>query len=101
MAYMGTSSQIVLNNFSIVGKKFLRIFFRAIEFMLKQRDDFFNLITKNHGLTRTFFSQLRGTGEPVARAGTRPLLKRHVSRLRTPMCLRVSRYRPRRGGKRA
>jgi hypothetical protein len=27
MAYMGTIFQIVLNNFSNVGKKFLRIFF--------------------------------------------------------------------------
>jgi hypothetical protein len=27
MTYMGTILQIVLNNFSIVGKKFLRIFF--------------------------------------------------------------------------
>jgi hypothetical protein len=57
--YMGLILEIVLNNFLIVGKISSRLF-RAVEFTRKRRDDFFDLISDNHGLTRTFSSQLRG-----------------------------------------
>jgi uncharacterized membrane protein YeaQ/YmgE (transglycosylase-associated protein family) len=89
---MGMILEIVLNNFSIAGKSFFASF-RAIEFMRKWRADFFNFISKNHGLTRTFSSHLRGLvslslvqghalfwgvtdtathGASIARAGHRP-----------------------------
>jgi hypothetical protein len=87
---MGMILEIVLNNFAIAGKSCSHLF-RAIEFTRKQRADFFNLTSDNHGLTRTFSSQLRGLvslslvqGHPLSWRVTDPAT--HGASITAPGC---------------